>query len=145
MKRKGFIELLLVIVLAIFMLSGCAQVGPQVIKTDVEFHKNVLDVATTRIQYVSCDIGLIDGLGIASSVSFPIKNGDEARAILQNPGISLALGEMKAIATEQNMWKPEDYAKCKVLGLGYRATALGTIDILKMFPQLTSYLSIFGM
>jgi len=132
------------IVLIIPILFACSTVAPQMIKIDEEYHKAILDVATTRIKYISCDIGLIDGLGIASSVDFPIMDAGQARALLQNPAISLALGEMKAIAKEQDQWVEGDYAKCKILGLGYRATALGTIDILKLFPQLAPYLAIFG-
>ncbi len=140
-----------ILILAILLLiCGCAQVAPQIIKFDEEYHQAILSVARTRIKYVSCDIGLIDGLGIASSADFPIMSGDQARAILQNPGISIALGEVKQIAKvtmDENgiaYWKPRDYSECKVLGLGYRVAALSVIDIVKLFPALAPYLAVFG-
>jgi hypothetical protein len=156
MKTKSFslLEFLMVIVviglLGFLFLPGCAQVAPQMIKIDEEYHKAILDIAGTRIKYVSCDVCLIDGLGIASPVDFPITTNNDIRAVLQNPGISLALGQIKEIALTTNdetgapYWKDADCSKCKVLGLGYRAAALGTIDILKLFPQLSPYLLIFG-
>ena len=135
---------LFLIILIVPFLFACSTVAPQMIKIDEEYHKAILDIATTRMKYVSCDVGLINGLGIASVIDFPIYTSGEARAILSNPAISLALSEMKEITVAQGQWKEDDYAKCKIEGLGYRAAALGTIDILKLFPQLAPYLAIFG-
>jgi hypothetical protein len=141
----------LLIGLMIIGLVGCASVSPQVVRFDKTTHENILKVAKERIKWVSCDIGLIDGLGIAVAAEFPIWDANEARAILTNPGISLALGEIRQIAqdntdpeTQKPYWKPIEYDLCKVEGLGWRAAALGTIDILKLFPQLLPYLAIFG-
>ena len=149
MRRKILIVLAMVILLASF--QGCAFFSEQSVKFDVEAHKAILDVANTRIKYISCDIGLIDGLGITSKVSFPIMTAGEARAILNNSGIPLALAEMTEIAkktidpaTKKPYWIEDDYCKCMVLGLGYRATALGTLEILKLFPQIAPYLGMIG-
>lgn len=141
MKRILILALLIPV---LFLFGGCATMGPEMIKIDKEIHENILKVAETRMEYVSCDLGLIDGLGVASVAAFPIKNGQEARAILNNPAIGITLGEMRQITEGAGKWKQKDFDECKVLGLGYRATALGTIDILKLFPQLTPYLAIFA-
>jgi len=133
------------------VIAGCATVSTQVATFDKEQHEAILKMAKERIKWVSCDIGLIDGLGIAVAADFPIWNVRQVQAILPNPGISLALGEIKQIAQNQidpvtgyAYWKSSDYNLCKIEGLSWRTAALGTIDVLRLFPQLAPYLGIFG-
>ena len=140
-----------IIGLVCLMFGGCAMVSTQVVTFDKTQHEAILMMAKERIKWASCDIGLIDGLGIAVAADFPIWNVTQVQAILPNPGISLALGEIKQIAKTEidpdtgcPYWKPADYDLCKIEGLSLRAATLGTIDILKLFPQLAPYLGIFG-
>jgi hypothetical protein len=171
-RRKTMRGLMGLLILSL-CLASCATTGgsggmlpaqisktsftKEMIKIDKQFHEDVLLTAKTRMRYISCDIGLIDGLGLASSADFPINSVDWARALLQNPAISLALGEIKSIAkstidpdakpdqADKTYWKQTDYASCKVVGLGYRVAALSVIDILSLFPQLAPYMALFKM
>lgn len=145
---------ILVIFLGILLLAGligCGGVSQQAIKFDEEYHKAMLDTARVRIKYVSCDIGLIDGLGLTSPISFPIKDINGVRAIINSPMVTLTLVEMRDIAEKtldengKPYWNEKDYALCKVEGLGFRAASGAVIDALKLIPQLAPYLAMFGM
>lgn len=144
------VKLTLVAVIFTAFLMGCSTVSTQIIKVDEEYHKFIFDTAKVRMKYVSCDLGLLDGLGLTSSVDFPIKNGDDVKALLNNPGINIAISEIKDIAKTTNdelgnpYWKEDDYKICKAQGLGVRAMALSIVDILKLFPSLSPYLAILG-
>lgn len=143
----------ILVVLMTLLLLGCStskEITKQTIKFDKQYHENLMKSADVRMQYVSCDVGLIDGLGIANAAKFPIKSGEDARALLANPAISIALGEMvEAVKSFKDAngkyvyWSDEEYQKCYVVGLGYRVVALSTIDVLKLFPQLAPYLAVF--
>jgi uncharacterized protein YceK len=139
------------LIMVALMLSGCATVTPEMIKIEKDVHESIVQTAKLRMEYISCDLGLIDGLGIANIVDFPIQTAEGARAILANPAISLTLAEMKGIARRvkkpdgQVYWDDNTYDMCKVTGLSYRALALSTIDVLRLFPQLVPYMAIFGM
>ena len=139
----------ILIFMLLLALMGCSQISTNITEFDEDYHKSVLQVARMRMKYCSCDIGLIDGLGLASVVDFPIKNQTEVKALFSNPAISIALTQIKEIAKttvdEQGniYWKDDDYKICMAAGLGARATALSVVDVLKLFPQLSPYLSIF--
>ena len=154
--RKFLASHLLMFVLVAVMVfaslwTGCAAVAPEIVKTDKDNHKTIVSVAKARMESVSCDVGLMDGLGFTSAIDFPLNDINGIRALLQNPGIGLAFVEIRKIAkdtkkpgTEEKYWNEGEYAICKVLGLEYRAAALSVVDILKMFPQIAPYLAIFG-
>jgi hypothetical protein len=152
MKRITSICILtLCVMLFASLWTGCASIAPQITQMDKDNHKAIVEIARTRMESISCDVGLMDGLGFTSEIDFPIINAGQVRALLQNPGIGIAFVEIRDVAkktkkpeSEEMYWDETEYSICKVLGLEYRAAALSLIDILKIFPQLSPYLTLFG-
>ena len=141
----------IILLLIAFLIAGCGSIAPQITKMDKENHAGIVEIAKARMESVSCDVGLMDGLGFTSAIDFPIINAGQVRALLQNPGIGIAFVEIRDIAkktkkpdSEEMYWDETEYSMCKVLGLEYRAAALSLIDILKLFPQIAPYLTLFG-
>lgn len=140
----------LILISSFLFLAGCSQVSTQAIQFDKESHEALLATATERVRHVACDVGFVEGLGITDELRFPIQSHHELRPIMKAAGVSLALVEMADLTkslkdeTGKRIWSQDEYLKCKILGISYRAGAIGTVELLKLIPDLAPYLSMIA-
>ncbi|RPJ12066.1 MAG: hypothetical protein EHM36_00190 [Deltaproteobacteria bacterium] len=137
MKMTRLILAALMIV-AVFGITGCALFVPKIMEfNDKNYKVNKQWGEQLLVQWSFVD-GFIDGTGATDKKQFPItiKDSVEARALLQNPAITLGTGYMTEIAKKakcgtSTCYNIEDYYRGYALGFGVRLGVQSAIEIAK--------------
>ena len=144
MKKIKFIIPVLLICL---MLGACASINPQISKFDLANYEANKQLAKDQLITWSFNSGFISGMGLTNKIAFPIKNGEELRAIINSPTALLALNDLDEICKKLGYWKDVDFDLGFSLGTKVRAGSQVAIQFVKdFFPQLMKYAPIlFGL
>jgi uncharacterized protein YceK len=127
-------------ILLCLMLVGCASVGPQISKFDLQNYKANKQLALDGMKTWSLNSGFIAGLGLTNPIAFPITTNDQLRAVINSPATVLALADLDAVVKKQGKWSDEDYDLGLFLGTKVRAGSQAAIQFVKDYlPQLMEY------
>ena len=129
-----------VMILMMVILAACSSINPQISKFDLANYEANKQLAKDQLTTWSFNSGFITGLGLTSKIAFPIKNGEELRAVINSPMALLALNDIDEICKKLKYWKDEDFDLGFSLGAKVRAGSQIAIQFVKdFFPQLMQY------
>ena len=126
---------------------GCASINPQITKFDKENYKANKQLAKDQMETWSLSSGFILGMGLTNPIAFPIKSGDELRAIMNSTPIVLAIADLDQICKKLGYWNETDYDLGYALGAKTRLGSQAAIQMVRdFFPELMKYApAVFGL
>jgi hypothetical protein len=139
-------KVLLVCFVLVFLV-GCGGINPAITKFDKENYEANKQLAIDQMKTWSFSSGVLLGMGLTNKVSFPIKSGEELRAVLTSPAIVLAITDLDTVCKKLGYWKEDDYDLGFSLGAKIRAGSQVAIQFVKdFFPDLMKYApALFGL
>jgi uncharacterized protein YceK len=138
---------LLVSAVILLLATGCASINPQITKFDKENYKANKQFAKDQMETWSLSSGFILGMGLTNPIAFPIKSGDELRAVINSTPIILAIADLDRICKKLGYWNELDYDLGYALGAKTRLGSQAAIQMVRdFFPELMKYApAVFGL